>query len=260
MRNRSHLFFLFRQLTGRELAARYRSTTLGVVWLILQPLLMLGVYTLVFGTIFSAKWGGARSTADFSLVLFSGLLIFNLFSEVFLASPSVIVGQPNYVKKVVFPVELLGGVKVATALSTAAIAWLILLMARIAIMGVPSPLFLLSPLVLLEMVPMLLGIAWLLSSLGVYLKDIAQVVGIVTSMILFLSPIFFPADAMPESFRGLILFNPLATPIDAFRKLTIMGEFPDLTGLMNHFALSVLFMAFSYLMFKKLAKGFADVL
>lgn len=260
MRGHSNLVFLFRQLLSRELAARYRTTSLGALWLILQPLLMLSVYTLVFSGIFKARWAGAGSTADFALMLFAGLVPFGLLSEVLNTAPGIIVGQPNFVKKVVFPLPMLSMVKVAAAMVTATIGLLILIIVQTWQSGLPSWWALVAPLILLEMTPMLLAIAWSLSALGVYLRDIGQFVGILSSMLLFLSPIFFPTKAMPESLSGLIHFNPLVTPIEQLRAVTVQNSAPDLGMLVPHFVLSVIFALLSYAMFRRLSRGFSDVL
>ncbi|RYF30358.1 MAG: ABC transporter permease, partial [Comamonadaceae bacterium] len=178
MRDHASLFFLFRQLLGRELFARYRATTLGALWLVLQPLMMLAVYTVVFSGIFKVRWAGAEGSAGFALVLFAGLIVFNFFAEVLVSAPALVTSQPNFVKKVVFPVEMLATVRVASALSTALISLCILFSAQAWLGNMPSPWFGLAPLVLLEMLPMLLGLAWLISALGVYLQDVAQIAGV----------------------------------------------------------------------------------
>lgn len=260
MQRQANFYFLFRQLLGRELASRYRTTSLGAVWLLLQPLLMLGVYTVVFSGIFNTRWAGTTTTADFALVLFAGLIIFNIFSEVLVAAPALIVGQPNYVKKVVFPVELLPIVRVAAALVTAFLSLIILLVAQAIFGQAPSFGASLAPLVLLETVPLMLGIAWMISALGVYLRDIAQFVGIVSSMFLFLSPIFFPSSAIPSGLKWLIYFNPLVTPMEQLRAVTVQQGLPDFSALGQHFALSVLFAGIGFQLFRRLSRGFADVI
>lgn len=260
MQGHANFYFLFRQLLGRELASRYKTTTLGVLWLFLQPLLMLGVYTLVFSGIFKTRWAGTATTADFALVLFAGLIIFNFLSEVLVSAPTLIVGQPNYVKKVVFPIEILPVVRVAAALVTALLSLAILLVAQMLVGQTPSLSAFLAPLILLEMVPMLLGVAWAISALGVFLRDIAQFVGIVSSMLLFLSPIFFPSTSIPQSMRALIYLNPLVTPMEQLRAVTVQQGLPDFSILAQHFLLSVLFAGLSFLLFRRLSRGFADVL
>lgn len=260
MRDRANLMFLFRQLLVRELSARYRATTLGLLWIVLQPLMMLAIYTLVFNGIFKIRWVDGGSPADFALVLFAGLIVFNFFAEVFISSPTAVSSQPNYVKKVVFPVALLGVVRVAAAAVPALAGLLLLLIAQWLVAGVPSAWFLLAPVVLLAMVPMLMGISWLMSGFGVYLHDITQVGGVLVSMLLFLSPIFFPPNAMPADVRFLIDFNPLVMPMEQLRALTVYREAPDFAGLAEYFGVSCVFAAMSYRVFRRLAQGFADVL
>ncbi|WP_457095350.1 ABC transporter permease [Lysobacter sp. P5_B9] len=260
MRDRANLWFLFRQLLVRELSARYRATTLGLLWVILQPLLMLAIYTLVFSGIFKVRWGGEGSSASFALVLFAGLIVFNFFADVFVSSPTAVSSQPNYVKKVVFPVALLAAVRVATAAVPALAGLVLLCLAQWLMAQPPSPWFLLAPLVLVAMAPMLLGVSWLMSGLGVYLQDITQVAGVVVSMLLFLSPIFFPASAMPAEVRFLVDFNPLVAPMEQLRALTVQGQAADFTGLALYFFLSCVFAALAYRLFQRLSKGFADVL
>jgi lipopolysaccharide transport system permease protein len=260
MRDHANLFFLFRQLLGRELAARYRATTLGMLWLVLQPLLMLVVYTVVFSGIFKVRWSGAETSASFALVLFAGLIVFNFFSEVLVSSPTLVTSQPNYVKKVVFPVEMLAVIRVAAAAFTACVSLFILFAAQLVIGGLPSMWFALSPLVLVVMLPMLLGLAWLLSALGVYLHDIGQMTGVVASVMLFISPIFFPPSAMPAGMGMLIRLNPLVVPMEQLRTMTVQNAAPDFAGLALHFIVSCLFAALALKVFRRLSKGFADVL
>ena len=260
MQNHANLLFLFRQLLSRELALKYKSTMLGVLWLILQPILMLCVYTLVFSGIFKARWAGAQNPSDFALMLFAGLIPFAFLSEVLITSPTVVVGQPNFVKKVVFPLPVLVVVKVGAAMVTAMISLIILLGAQAFISEPPTVKALLAPVILLEMIPMLLAIGWMLSALGVYLRDVSQFVGILSSVLLFLSPIFFPPSAMPEVASGLIAFNPLVTPIGQLRAVTLGHEALDLVALGNHFVISVIAAMLAYGLFKRLSRGFADVL
>ena len=260
MRDSANLFFLFRQLLGRELTARYRSTFLGMLWIILQPLLMLLIYTLVFGGIFKARWPGTTTSSGFALMLFAGLIVFNFFSEVLVSSPSLVSSQPNYVKKVVFPVEVLAVVRVAAAGVTALLSLLILLVAEYFVMGSVAPSFLLAPVVLIAMLPMLLGMGWLLSALGVYLQDISQFSGLLASMLLFLSPIFFPSSAMPKEVGFLVNINPLVTPIEQLRAVVMGSSALDPMLLMKFVVLSSLFAGASLLLFRRLSRGFPDVL
>ncbi len=260
MQSHARWLFLFRQLLARELSARYRTTTLGTLWLVLQPLLMLGVYTVVFSGIFKVRWAGTQTTAGFALILFAGLLVFNFLSEVLVTAPSVIVSQPNYVKKVVFPVAILPVVKVAAAFVTALISLCILVVANTIITKTISPSVLLAPVILLEMVPMLLAVAWSVSAIGVYMRDLAQVIGILASVLLFISPIFFPPTSIPEGMRALIDLNPLVICMQQLRAVTVQSLPLDLASLGLHFCISVMAAVLAFQLFRRLSRGFADVL
>lgn len=260
MQSHARWVFLFRQLLARELAARYKTTALGTVWLVLQPLLMLCVYTAVFSGIFKVRWAGAHGTTGFALILFAGLLVFNFLSEVLVTAPSLIVAQPNYIKKVVFPVALLPAVRVAAALVTAIISLVILIVANTWITGTLSPRVLIAPFILLEMVPMLLAVAWAISAIGVYLRDLAQVIGIISSVLLFISPIFFPPSSIPAGMKALIDFNPIVISMQQLRAVTVQSMPLDWGGLAIHFCVSMVVAVLSLLLFRRLSRGFADVL
>jgi lipopolysaccharide transport system permease protein len=253
-------FFLFRQLLERELAARYKTTALGTIWLVLQPLLMLSVYTLVFSGIFKVRWAGTQTTAGFALILFAGLVVFNFLSEVLVSAPSIIVSQPNYIKKVVFPVAMLPAVKVAAAFVTAMVSLAILVVANMWITGNLTMKVLLGPLILLEMVPMLLAIVWTISAIGVYLRDLMQIIGIVSSILLFISPIFFPPSAIPKGMELLIDLNPLVVPMQQLRAVTVQPLPLDFLALGKHFCGSLIVAVLSFLLFRRLSRGFSDVL
>ena len=221
---------------------------------------MLSVYTLVFNVIFEARWPGAGDTSEFALMLFAGLIPFMMLSEVLVAAPGIVSSQPNYVKKVVFPLPVLVVTKVGAAALTGLIGLSVLTIAKIWLTQAPTAWVLFAPVVLVEMIPMLLATGWVLSSLGVYLRDIGQFVGIVSSILLFLSPIFFPPSAMPESLSVFLHFNPLVTPIEALRSVAVTGAPPDFLALVWHFVLSSCGAIAAYRLFRRLSRGFADVL
>ncbi len=254
--------FLIRQLIGREVIGRYRGSVLGLFWSFFQPLLMLAVFTFVFSVVFRARWGeeGAGSHAEFALILFAGLIVFNFFSEVINKAPGLIVGQVNYVKKVVFPLEILPVVAAGASLFHAVISIVVLLIASVLIhKSVPWTVILL-PAILLPLVLLTIGIAWFLASLGVFLRDVSQVVGILTTALLFLSPIFFPTSALPESIRPLIILNPIGLVIEQTRDVLIWGKIPDWRGLALYGAGSLSVAAAGFFWFQKTRKGFGDVL
>jgi lipopolysaccharide transport system permease protein len=221
---------------------------------------MLCVYTLVFSGIFKVRWANTTTTADFALVLFAGLLVFNFFSEVLVTAPMVIAGQPNYIKKVVFPAVMLPVVRVAAAMVTAMVSLGVLLVAQLWVSGSVPYRAIMAPLVLVEMIPMMLGVAWIISSVGVYLRDLSQFIGIISSVMLFLSPIFFPPSSIPPKLWFVVQLNPLVMPMQVLRSLTVQPVAIDWLGLCAHFLVSVVFAWMGFALFRRLARGFADVL
>ncbi len=251
-------------LMKREVIGRYRGSIMGIFWSFLLPLLMLAVYTFVFSVIFNARWNTGNadsgSRTEFALVLFAGLLVFNFFSECINRAPGLILANTNYVKKVVFPLEILPLVIVGAALFHGVISWLVWLIFYAIFFGVPPLTIVLFPLVVFPFILLTMGVCWFLASLGVYLRDIAQVVGVLTTVLLFMSPIFYPVTALPARVQKAILLNPLTTFIEHTRDVLIWGKTPSLPW----FAVVLLIGALSawagFWWFQKTRKGFADVL
>lgn len=252
---------LIKALVEREVIGRYRGSVFGILWSFFNPLFMLMVYTFVFSVIFKSRWsGGTDSKTEFALVLFAGLIIFNLFAECVNRAPSLILQNVNYVKKVVFPLEILPWVALGSALFHACISLLVWIVAYIVLFGVPHATVLLLPLVILPLPFFIMGLSWALAALGVYLRDASQFIGILTSMLMFLSPIFYAANTLPPSFQHLMALNPLAPIIEQAREVLFWGRIPD----MKYFALylcgSALIAWLGFAWFQKTRKGFADVL
>lgn len=252
---------LIASLTQREIASRYRGSALGILWSIATPLLMLSVYAFVFGKVFQQKVdGGPGSPADFALWLFAGLLVFNMFSECVSRAPSLILSNTNYVKRVVFPLEVLPVVTLLAALFHLTIGIGVWVLLYAVMVGVPAPSLLLLPLVLVPAALVTLALAWFLASLGVFVRDVAQAVGVVVMVLMFLSPIFFPLDRMPEQYRPALYLSPLTVPIELAREVMFWGRVPSLVPLaittLAFAALAWLCFAF----FQKTRRGFADVL
>jgi lipopolysaccharide transport system permease protein len=253
---------LIAQMTRREVVGRYQGSVLGLAWSFFNPLLMLAAYTFVFSVVFKARWGvgNDESRAQFAVILFVGMIVHGLFAEVINRAPTLIVGNANYVKKVVFPLEILPAVSLGTALFHSAASLAVLIGAATVLTGPPSWTAALIPLVLLPLTIFSLGLAWLLAALGVFLRDVGHAVGIVTSVMLFLSPVFFPVSALPEAYRPLLLANPLTFIIEQARAVLIFGALPDWAGL-GLYSLAALAIAWlGYAGFQKTRKGFADVL
>lgn len=250
------------QLTLREMQGRYRGSWLGLAWSFVTPLLMLAIYTFVFAVIFSAKWGSRQGegTAHFAIVLFAGLIVYTMFAECVNRAPSLVLSSPSYVKKVVFPLELLPIPVVGSALFHAAVSVAVLLGAMLASgMSVPWTVVLL-PLVLLPLLLAVLGLMWLLGSLGVYLRDIGQIVTLLTTGLLFLAPVFYPVSAVPEPYRPLLELNPLTFVIESARMVAIDSVVPSASTWILQMAIGALISWCGYVWFQRTRKGFADVI
>lgn len=251
------------QMTIREIVGRYRGSVMGLLWSFINPVLMLTVYTFVFSVVFKARWGtGAvgESKTDFAVILFVGLIVHTLFSETLLRATSLIVGNVNYVKKVVFPLELLSIISLAGVLFHALISLIVLVLAFLVFNHFLHWTIIFIPIVLLPLLLVALGFSWFLSSLGVYIRDVGQTISIFTMILMFLSPIFYPVSSLPKDFQSVIMLNPLTFIIEQARKVMIWGELPDFTGLAFYSCGAVFIMWICFVWFQKTRKGFADVL
>lgn len=253
---------LVRQLAWQEIAGRYRSSLLGVAWMAITPLLMLSVYTFVFAVVFQARWGtaGSGDKAQFAVVLFAGLAVFTVLSECLNRAPGLIVSNANYVKRVVFPLELLPVIVLCGAVFHFMVSMLVWLVAAWILIGPPPLTAILLPVVMLPLAFGTLGASWGLAALGVYLRDVGQVVGVVVTGLLFLSPIFYPIEAVPEGARELIMLNPVGYVVEMARGVLVFGRLPNPIGFLVAL-LSSIFVAWAgFWLFQKTRKGFADVL
>jgi lipopolysaccharide transport system permease protein len=253
---------LIARLTRREVVGRYRGSVLGLAWSFFHPLLMLAVYTFVFSVVFESRWGpeGEAGKGQFAVVLFVGMIVHGLFAEVVNRAPLLILSNPGYVKKVVFPLEILPVVATGAALFHSLASLAVLLAAFALFNGFLRWTAIFMPLVLLPLLMVTLGIAWTMASLGVFLRDAGQAIGIVTVVMLFLSPVFYPVAALPEAFRPWLLANPLTFIIEQAREVLIWGRLPDFAGL-GLYGLAAIAIAWAgYACFQKARRGFADVL
>jgi lipopolysaccharide transport system permease protein len=250
------------QLARREVAGRYRGSMLGLFWSFVNPVLMLVVYTFVFSVVFKSRWaeGDDPSQLGFAVTLFAGLIVFGIFAECATRAPQLVVSQPNYVKKVVFPLEVLPWVAMLAALFHAAISFLILILLLLFSRGSLPSTTLLLPLVVAPLVFWTMGLSWFLSALGVFLRDIGQVVGIAVTALMFLSPLFFPASALPERFGFLVAVNPVAFPIESARAVLVFGRAPSWEGLLGYTLLGVAVMWLGFSWFQRSRRAFADVI
>ncbi|MGN5519542.1 ABC transporter permease [Halopseudomonas sp. Lyrl_26] len=252
---------LIRVSARREVLGRYQGSLLGLFWTFFTPLFMLAIYTFVFSVVFNARWGAdTDSKAEFALLLFAGLIVFNIFSECITRAPGLVVGNVNYVKKVVYPLEILPFVILLSALFHGSIGFAVWVLAYIALFGAPHWTVLYLPLILLPFLFLVMGLSWALAALGVYLRDITQFVTVITSMLMFLSPIFYPLSALPENFQQIVLINPLAIIIEMVRGALYFGQSPDFRMLAGYWLVALLCAWLGFALFQKTRKGFADVL
>ena len=250
---------LLRQLWLRDLRARYRQSWLGTFWIVLTPLAMLTVYTLVFRHVMQVRWpGAADGDLDFAMRIYAGLAVFLFFAECVNRAPTLIVEQVSLVKKVVFPLELLAWVSACTAAAGLAVAGLLLAgLGLFAGEGLHATVLLL-PLVWLPLLPWVLGLGWLLSAIGAYVRDIGQVLNLLTSALMFLSPVFFPFEALPERLQPWLRLNPLVPVMNATREL-LAGRAPDGTALAASALAGLAVAVLGALFFRRVRPGFADV-
>jgi lipopolysaccharide transport system permease protein len=252
---------LLLELVKRELTAEHRGALLGLLWLVLTPLLLLCVYTFTFGVVLQVRWGRAvDAPTDFALVAFASLSVFWIFSESVGRAHLTILQNAGYVKRSVFPLEILPWASLGAALSRSALSLGVFTLFHTLVRGLPPWTALLIPLVLLPLVLLCLGLCWFLASLGVYLRDIGPLVGIFVTGAMFLSPVFYPASAVPEAWRALVALNPIAFAVEQARGVLIFGEAPDWGRLALHtfVAWGIAWLGFRW--FARTRRGFADVL
>ena len=250
------------QMTKREVVGRYRGSVLGIAWSFFNPLLMLTIYTLVFSVIFKSHWGvnTDETKTQFAIVLFVGMIVHSLFADVINRAPGLITSNVNFVKKVVFPLDILPSVAIGASLFHSLVSLGVLLIAFVLFNGYLNWTAIFIPFVLLPLIILTLGVAWMLASLGVFLRDLGQTTGIVTMIMLFFSPIFYPVTALPVKLRPWIMANPLTFIIEQAREVLIWGHLPNWMGL-GIYTLAATAVAWAgYIWFQKTRKGFADVL
>ncbi len=253
---------LIYQFTRREVEGRYRGSFLGVIWSLVNPLTQLLIYTFVFGTVFSSRWPGSRTDnlAEFAMTLFCGITAFNIFAECISRAPGLIIGVPNYVKKVVFPLEILPVTVLGAALFHGLISIGILLIGNIMIGGSLHWSVLLLPLVALPLIFLCLGLGWFLASLGVFVRDITYTVTLLVQVLLFTSPIFFPIENIPVAFRSILQLNPLAFIVESFRRVLLWGTMPDWRAFSIWLMITAVAMILGYTWFMRTKRAFADVI
>jgi len=249
------------ELARREVLGRYRGANFGLLWSLISPFLLLGVYAFAFGSIMGGRWPQSEgSTASFAIVIFAGLIVHGFFAECLTRSPTLVTANPNFVKRVLFPLEILPWPMVLSALFHTAMNVLAFIVLRLALDGAFSWTIVLLPLVLVPLMILVLGMSWMLASLGVYVRDIAQITGVVATAMLFLSSAMLPEAAVPERYRWILRLNPLTFIIDQAREVMLWGRMPDWWGLALYAAVAMLVLFAGFAWFRATKGGFADVL
>lgn len=254
--------YLIKELSIREIYSRYKGSMLGIFWAVLTPLAMLLVFSFIFGEIFRAKWPGSEMTSkvDFAINLYIGLSVFWFFADVLGRAPALIVSVPNFVKKVIFPLEILPIVSLLSGLFHLCINIVIIMVALLVTKGELHLSVLLLPLVIAVTFPLLVGVGLLFGSLGVYARDISAVIGVAINMLMFLSPVFYPLSAIPQNLQWLFELNPITLIIESCRGAFMYGSFPEWEKLALYLASSLVVWYLGYRVFKATRGGFADVI
>lgn len=249
------------RMSQREIEARTKATFLGAAWLVISPLLLLGIYTFVFTVIFTSRWNVRDGEhVSVALLMFSGLTAFGIVSDCISRAPGLVLENTSYVKKVVFPLEVLPWISLISSLVTVVINVVLMLVAHTILNGLPPLTALLTPIVLIPLMLTTLGFSWLLASLGVFLRDVRQLTTFIVSFLMFLGPVFYPLTAVPEALRPFMYLNPLTPAIEQMRQVMFLGEWPDMGVFAATLLLGLVASALGHLWFMKTRKGFADVL
>jgi len=248
-------------LTKREVIGRYRGSLLGFLWSLFHPLMMLAAYSFVFNVVFQTRWStSGENKSDLVLLLFTGLIIYSLFSECINRAPNLVLSRVNYVKKVVFPLEVLPWVSLGVALFQMSTSLTVLLLfyglSHLSLNWTVA----LLPVLIIPLALVVLGASWFLASVGVFVRDVGHATGLVTSLMLFLAPVFYPASALPDTYRPFLYLNPLTFIIEQARDVLIAGRQPSWCGVGLYFLCSMGFAWIGLLWFEHTRKGFADVL
>jgi len=253
--------FLIYQMSRREIVGRYRGSMMGLLWSFASPLVMLAVYTFVFSVVFRVRWQtGGTDNASFALNLFAGVIAHGFFAECVNRSTTVISENAGYVKKVVFPLWMIPVVVVLAAMFHMVVSLLVLLVCSgLYLQQLPLGVLAL-PLLLAPYALLVLGLTWFFAALGVYLRDLAQVLPVLTMVMMFMAPVFYPVEALPEDFRSWMYLNPLTYVIGEMRAMVLGGAMPDWPALAKFTGAALLSALAGWQLFRKAQPGFADVL
>lgn len=249
-------------LVKREIEGRYKGSLFGVFWSVLTPLLMVSVFTFVFGEIFQSKWAGAKNSnhLDFAAALFTGLLVYNFFAECIGKASFLITSNPNYVKKIVFPLEVLCIVTILAALFHFLVAYLIVVLMVMLSGWTLTWTVILTPIVIAPLMLLVAGLTWAISALGVFLRDIGQMIGPALTALMFLSPIFYPLSSVSARFQWVYQLNPLTQVVENLRGVLLHQQLPDWRSWVLYTLICTAVMLLGFVFFQRTRKGFSDVI
>jgi lipopolysaccharide transport system permease protein len=247
-------------LARRELVARYKGSMLGIIWAVLTPVVMITIFTFLFAGVFGARFGASGSPWDYALYLFCGLLPWTMFQETVQASTTTIITHSNLVKRVLFPLETLPAAQALASLGNQLFGTMALLVAIVVIQHRLPLTFMWLPVLLIPQLLVTLGAAWLVSSLGVFLRDLAQGLALLLTAWMYLTPIIYPESIVPERYRWLINLNPFTALVRSYRRTMLEGQPPDWVGLATFSIFAIVVFCFGYWWFARTRKNFADVL
>lgn len=255
-------FDLFRQLLKREIAQKYRNSYLGILWSFILPITMMVIYSFVFGLVFKARWDMqvSESNTEFAVILYVGIALYTVFSETINIAPMLITSNVNYVKKVVFPLEILSMTSIGSSMVQLLFNLIVIIISKAIIIGHLDAVMLLFPMVLVPLVFLTLGISWILSAIGTYVRDMKQAATIITLIFGYATPVFFPFSTVPEHLRWILELNPMTTIVNNARNVLIYGIMPDWPSLGKVFVISYLLMLVGFHFFQKVKPGFADAI
>lgn len=252
---------LLRRISAHDLSVRYKESLLGPLWAVLMPLAQLAVFTFVFGTIMTFRWGGSsQGPMDLPLNLFAGILVHTFFAEVITRSTAILGENASYIKRVVFPIEILPITVVITACVNMLVS-LLLLVVAIALVQSLSAVVMVAfvPLLLMPLVIMLCGLAWFMAATSVYLPDLRHLISPVVALLMFLSPVLFPVSSIPQAYQFLVYLNPITLPVEQLRSVLILGQAPDFWLIGQYSIVAIIVTWLGHAWFAILRRGFADV-
>jgi lipopolysaccharide transport system permease protein len=251
---------VFWELTKRDVAGRYSGSFLGLLWSFLNPLLMLGVYTLAFREFLGMRWPSMATQADFSLMIFAGMIVHTLMAECLIRAPGCIVSNAGLVKRVVFPIAILPCVTIASSFFNALLSMIVLLLFVLASRHALPWTLIYLPVLFVPYAMLLCGVSWLMASLGVFIRDVSQLAGLIATVLMFLSPVFYPASSLHEPYRSWLLYNPLTLIIEQTRGIVLFGQPPNWHALALYTLVAALASVLGLAWFRRTQDGFADVL